>query len=82
MYNTHTKGVFGLDHGVLFEIFNRNTQICFPPQDLMSSYYKDYVQKILKKKSNKIRYQDWHFQNKSIDGFLSSFQLVDVFGWC
>lgn len=28
------------------------------PQDLRSSYYKDYVQKILKKKHNKIRYQE------------------------
>lgn len=28
------------------------------PQDLRSSYYKDYVQKILKKKPNKIRYPE------------------------
>lgn len=43
-----------------------------PLQDLRSSYYKDYVQKILKK-PNKIRYKE---------PGLSCFQLVDNIGCC
>lgn len=67
--------------GVLFGIFNTGTQICpfLPPQDLRSSYYKDYVQNILRKKPNKIRYQEQYFWNKIFFHLFFS-QLMSLTG--